>query len=89
MTPDTVIDLGQHALRIAVLIASPLLIVALAIGLVIGFFQAATQINEQTLSFIPKLGALVATLFIAGPWMLQTLLSYTRTLIMSIPGMIG
>ncbi len=89
MTPDTVIDLGQHALRIAVLIASPLLLVALAIGLVIGFFQAATQINEQTLSFIPKLGALVATLFIAGPWMLQTLLSYTRQLIMSIPGMIG
>lgn len=89
MGPDLVIDLGQHALRIAVLISAPLLFVALAIGLLIGFFQAATQINESTLSFIPKLGALIATLFFAGPWMLHTLISYTRELIMSIPTMIG
>jgi len=89
MGPDTVIDLGQHALRIAVIIASPLLVVALAVGLLIGFFQAATQINESTLSFIPKLGAMVATLFFAGPWMLHTLISYMRDLFMSIPTMIG
>lgn len=89
MGPDTVIDLGQHALRMAVLLAFPLLSVALGVGLLIGFFQAATQINESTLSFIPKLAALVATLFLAGPWMLHTLISYTRDLIMAIPGMIG
>jgi len=89
MGPDHVIDIGQQALRIAVLVASPLLVMALAVGLLIGFFQAATQINESTLSFIPKLGAMVATLFVAGPWMLQTIISYTRELIQSIPGMIG
>jgi len=89
MGPDTVIDLGQQALRIAVIISAPLLIVALGVGLLIGFFQAATQINESTLSFIPKLGVLVATLFFAGPWMLHTLISYTRGLIMSIPSLIG
>lgn len=89
MNPDIVIDLGQHALRIAVLISFPLLAVALGIGLLIGFFQAATQINEATLSFIPKLGALVLTLFWAGPWMLQTLIAYTRELLLSIPGMLG
>ena len=89
MGPDEVIDLGQHALRMAVLLSLPLLAVALGVGLLIGFFQAATQINESTLSFIPKLGALVATLFMAGPWMLHTLISYTRDLIMAIPTMIG
>ena len=89
MGPDEVIDIGQHALRMAVLLAFPLLAVALGVGLLIGFFQAATQINESTLSFIPKLGALVATLFMVGPWMLHTLISYTRNLIMAIPGMIG
>lgn len=89
MGPDEVIDLGQHALRMSVLLAFPLLAVALGVGLLIGFFQAATQINESTLSFIPKLGALVLTLFWAGPWMLHSLISYTRELIQSIPGMIG
>lgn len=89
MSPDMVIDMGQHALRIAVIIAAPLLFVALGVGLLIGFFQAATQINESTLSFIPKLAALIATLSYAGPWMLHTLISYTRELIQSIPSMIG
>ena len=89
MGPDEVIDLGQQTLRMAVLLASPLLLVALAIGLLIGFFQAATQINESTLSFIPKLGALVATLFFVGPWMLHSLMSFTRNLFMAIPSMLG
>ncbi len=89
MGPDLVIELSQQALRITVLLASPLLLVALGVGLMIGFFQAATQINEATLSFIPKLAALIATLAFAGPWMLHTLISFTRNLIMAIPSMIG
>ena len=89
MTPDLVIDIGQQALRIVALLAAPLLLSALAIGLLIGMFQAATQINEQTLSFIPKLLTLVLALIIAGPWMLNLLLDYTRRLFESIPYMVG
>lgn len=89
MGPDQVIALGEQALKIATLIAAPSLITALGIGLVIGMFQAATQINEATLSFIPKLGALVLAIFIAGPWMLHTLISYTRDLFLAIPTLVG
>jgi flagellar biosynthesis protein FliQ len=89
MTPETVMTIGRHALELTVLLAAPLLLVVLAVGLLVGIFQAATQINEMTLSFIPKLVAMAATLLVAGPWMLSELVSYTRQLIQSIPGLIG
>ena len=89
MTPDTVMTIGRHALELTVMLAAPLLLVTLAIGLLVGIFQAATQINEMTLSFIPKLLAMAVTLMVAGPWMLNQLLGYTRTLITSIPMLIG
>jgi|TARA_B110000444_G_scaffold196837_1_gene187561 flagellar biosynthetic protein FliQ len=72
-----------------VLLAGPLLGAALAVGLLIGIFQAATQIQEMTLSFIPKLLALVVALFIAGPWMIQVLVTFSKRLITGIPGLIG
>ena len=89
MTPDTVMTIAQRALEMTVLLAAPLLLVALSIGLLVGIFQAATQINEMTLSFIPKLIGMAAALVIAGPWMLKQLVSYTRLLIESIPSLIG
>jgi flagellar biosynthetic protein FliQ len=81
--------IAQRALEMTVLLAAPLLLVALAIGLLVGIFQAATQIHEMTLSFIPKLIGMAAALVIAGPWMLKQLVSYTRLLIESIPSLIG
>lgn len=89
MTPDKVIDLSQQALYLIAMISAPMLLSALGIGLLIGMFQAATSINEQTLSFIPKLMILLLSILIAGPWMLELLLSYTRRLYISIPGLIG
>jgi len=89
MTPETVMALAQHALTVTTMLAAPLLIAALVAGLAVGMIQAATQINEMTLSFIPKLLVLVATLFIAGPWMLKLIVSYTRQLFESIPSLIG
>ena len=89
MTPETVMSIGRHALEMTLLLAAPLLLTTLVIGLLVGIFQAATQINEMTLSFIPKLIGMAAALVIAGPWMLNQLISYTRTLITSIPGLIG
>ena len=89
MTPETVVTVGRHALEMTLLLAAPLLLTALAVGLIVGIFQAATQINEMTLSFIPKLLAMAAVLALTGPWMLRTLVDYTRELIESIPGMIG
>jgi flagellar biosynthesis protein FliQ len=89
MTPETVMGIGQHALIVTLMIAAPLLLTALAVGLLVGVLQAATQINEMTLSFIPKLLALAAVLVIAGPWMLRTLIDYTRHLIESLPSLIG
>jgi flagellar biosynthesis protein FliQ len=86
MTPESVLALGQQALQVALLLAAPLLLVSLAVGLLVGVFQAATQINEMTLSFIPKLLGLAATLMLAGSWMLQTLAEFTRHLVESIPG---
>lgn len=88
MTPDTVLTIGRQALEVTVLLAAPLLLSALIVGLLIGMFQAATQINEMTLSFIPKLAVLVLTLFVAGPWMLTVLLDFTRRLIQSIPSLV-
>jgi flagellar biosynthesis protein FliQ len=89
MNADTVIDLGQQALYVIILLAAPMLLSALAIGLLIGMFQAATQINEMTLSFIPKLLVLALSIMLAGPWMLDTILNFTRRLYLSIPGMLG
>ena len=90
MTPDNVIDLGQNALTITVMLAAPLLIAALVTGLVVGLFQAATQIQEQTLSFIPKLLAMVVALVVTGPWLLQVIIDYTRDLIINtVPRIIG
>lgn len=89
MTPDTIIDLSQQALYLIAMIAAPMLLSALAIGLLIGMFQAATSINEQTLSFIPKLMVLLVSILVAGPWMLNLLLNFTRRLYLNIPGLIG
>lgn len=89
MTPETVMGIGQHALVVTLMIAAPLLLTALAVGLLVGVLQAATQINEMTLSFIPKLLALAAVLVIAGPWMLRTLIDYTHHLIESLPSLVG
>ena len=89
MSPETVMTIGQRALEMTLLLAAPLLIVALVTGLIVGAFQAATQINEMTLSFIPKLLATATTLVIAGPWMLKLLVGYTRELITSIPMLIN
>ncbi len=89
MTPDTVMTIGSRALEMALTLAAPLLLAALLTGVIIGAFQAATQINEMTLSFIPKLVVMALTLAIAGPWMLRTLVEYTRDLITSIPGLVN
>ena len=89
MGPETVLDVGRDALWMTVMLAGPLLGAALAVVLLIGIFQAATQIQEMTLSFIPKLLALVVALFIAGPWMIQVLVTFSKRLIVGIPGLIG
>ena len=89
MTPDTVISIGQYAILTMLMVAAPPLLTALAVGLVIGVFQAATQVNEMTLSFIPKIVALVVVLIAAGPWILKTLVNYTERLIRDIPYLIG
>ena len=81
-------SLGGGALGTMLLLAMPLLLTALVIGLLVGVFQAATQINEMTLSFIPKLVGMTVTLVVAGPWMLKVIVSYTRELFESIPALI-
>jgi flagellar biosynthetic protein FliQ len=89
MTPQTVLTLAQQALWITALVSAPLLLTALVVGLVVSIFQAATQINEMTLSFIPKLLAMFAALVLAGPWMLALLVDYVQRLFTSIPQVIG
>ena len=89
MNPETIMTVGSRALEITLMLSAPLLLVALVTGLVIGAFQAATSINEQTLSFIPKLVAISAVLVFTGPWMLKVLVSYTRELYESIPSLIN
>jgi flagellar biosynthetic protein FliQ len=89
MTPESVLTVAQQALTVASMLAAPLLLGALATGLLIGVLQAATQINEMTLSFIPKLLSLVLVLMIAGPWMLREIMFYTTNLISSIPSLLG
>jgi flagellar biosynthetic protein FliQ len=89
MQPETVLTLGQQMLEVTALLSAPLLIPALIVGLLIGMFQAATQINEMTLSFIPKLVVVGIALVLLGSWMLTTLVSFARELYMSIPNLIG
>ena len=89
MTPENVMDLAHRMLLVTTMMAAPLLLVALVTGLVIGMLQAATQINEATLSFIPKLLMLALTLLTAGPWILRVLVDFTRDLYTSIPSVIG
>ena len=89
MTPQEVFAMGQNGLYHLLLVAAPLLLVALVVGLVVSIFQAATQINEATLSFVPKILAAVAVLALAGPWMMSTLVDYLRRMLMSIPGVVG
>jgi len=89
MTPESVVTLGQQAIELTLMVAAPLLLSALLIGLVVSIFQAATQINEQTLSFIPKIVGIFVTLIIAGPWMISMLVDFMRRLFSNIPWMIG
>lgn len=89
MNPDTVVAIGQEALKITALVAAPVLAAVLVTGLVISLFQAMTQINEMTLSFIPKLLVLTVVLAITGTWMLDLLVNYTERLFASIPGFVG
>ncbi|CAG9253833.1 flagellar biosynthesis protein FliQ [Paraburkholderia unamae] len=89
MTPEMVMTLAHDAMYVALLLAAPLLLVSLVVGLVVSLFQAATQINESTLSFIPKLIAIAVTLVIAGPWMLTKMLDYMHHMFTSIPQIAG
>ncbi len=89
MTPEVVMNIGREAIEMTLILAGPLLLAALVIGLIISIFQAATQINEQTLSFIPKLVGTFLVLILAGPWMLQMMVDYIRRLFESIPQIIG
>ncbi|GAB2893888.1 flagellar biosynthesis protein FliQ [Uliginosibacterium flavum] len=89
MTPTTVMELGRGAMELGLMVAAPMFIAALVTGLLISVLQAATQINEQTLSFVPKLIVMFLTLLIAGPWMITMLTDYIRRLFTSIPNMIG
>jgi len=88
-TTQTVLTLVQQALLVTMMVSAPLLLAALVTGLLVSIFQAATQINEMTLSFIPKLLAIFAVMLAAGPWMMATLLDYMRQLITQIPQAIG
>lgn len=87
MTPEAVMSLTYQALKVALAMAGPLLLVTLIVGLVISIFQAATQINEMTLSFIPKLLAVGAALVLLGPWLIATMVDYIQTLFSTIPSL--
>ncbi|HEB55055.1 MAG TPA: flagellar biosynthesis protein FliQ [Gammaproteobacteria bacterium] len=89
MTPASVLDIFSHAMELVLLLVVVILVPALVVGLLVSMFQAATQINEMTLSFIPKLVITILTLMIAGPWMLRMLIEYTHNLILDIPNLIG
>jgi flagellar biosynthetic protein FliQ len=89
MTPGTVMEIGRQAIEVTLLIAAPPLLAALSVGLIISIFQAATQINESTLQFVPKLVALFIVIMLFGPWMLQYLIDYIQRLFGSIPQLIG
>lgn len=88
MTAETVVTIGQQALEMAILVSAPLLLAALATGLLVSIFQAATSINEMTLSFIPKLLVMFVVMIVAGPWMINTMTDYMARLFSSIPDII-
>ncbi len=89
MEASQVFTLGQEGLTVLLTVAAPLLLVVLLVGLLVSIFQAATQIHEATLSFVPKVLAAVAVMGVAGPWMVTTLVEYLRRVLMSIPGVVG
>ena len=89
MNPEDFISIARQGLELTILLSMPLLVAALVTGLLVSVFQAATQINEMTLSFIPKLLVMFVVAVLAGPWMLQLLVDYTRRLFESIPGLVG
>ncbi|MFT0546659.1 flagellar biosynthesis protein FliQ [Allopusillimonas ginsengisoli] len=89
MTDETVMSMTYLAMKIALSMAGPLLLVTLAVGLLISIFQAATQINEMTLSFIPKLLAVGITVVLLGPWLISTMVDYIQELFSQIPGLVS
>ena len=89
MTPESVMTLGRQALELTIMVSAPVLITALVIGLLVSIFQAATQINEQTLSFIPKLVGMFVVLIIAGPWMMGMMVDFIQRLFSNIPWLVG
>lgn len=89
MTPESIVGLMQHTLHVIIVVISIVLLPALVVGLLVSMFQAATQINEMTLSFIPKLLITLVTLMVGGPWMLNFIVNFSRQLIENIPYMIG
>jgi flagellar biosynthesis protein FliQ len=89
MDPQQVLTIGRDGLLVLLTVCAPILMVVLAVGLIVSVFQAATQIHEATLSFVPKLLAAFATLGIAGPWMLSTLVDYIQQVLQSIPSVVG
>jgi flagellar biosynthetic protein FliQ len=89
MNTQAVMSMSYQAMRMALMLSAPLLLVILAVGLIISIFQAATQINEMTLSFIPKLLALCAVLVLLGPWLAGTMIDYIRELLQSIPQLVA
>ncbi|MGZ8272025.1 MAG: flagellar biosynthesis protein FliQ [Methylophilus sp.] len=89
MTPESVMTMGSQAMQVTLIVAAPILLVVLLIGLAVSIFQAATQINEQTLTFIPKLVGVIVALMFIGPWMLTTMVDYMRTVFTSLPSLAG
>jgi flagellar biosynthesis protein FliQ len=89
MTPDNVMEIGRQAIEVTLMISAPMLFAALAVGLIISIFQAATQLNESSLQFVPKLVVMFLVLLLAGPWMIQYLMDYIVHLFESIPQLIG
>ena len=89
MSPESVMTLGRQAVELTILVSAPVLLTALVIGLLVSIFQAATQINEQTLSFIPKLVGMFGVLIIAGPWMVGMLVDFIHRLYSNIAWMVG
>lgn len=89
MTPGVVMEIGRQALEVTLVMAAPMLLTALIVGLIISVFQAATQLNEATLQFVPKLVVMFLVLMLAGPWMLQYMMDYIQRLFESIPQLIG
>lgn len=88
MTPETVMSLSHHAMVVALMLAAPMLLVALAVGLLVSLFQAATQINEMTLSFIPKILGVCIVVIVAGPWLVSVIVDYTVELFNSLPALV-